>query len=75
MPKGAKGTHIVLLPGGHGIDEIVLVHERIAILVLLRMEQEVGSGLVRQLWRLCAADQLLLEILLDACHCITVPVG
>jgi hypothetical protein len=37
------------------------------------MTQEVGSGLVRQLRRLGAADERLLDGFLDACHCDTEP--
>lgn len=62
-------THIVFLLGSNRIDEVVLIHKQLAILILLRMAQEIGASLVRQLRLLGAADQFLLDGLLDTGHC------
>ena len=63
-----KETYIVLLLGSDGVDEVVLGHERLPVLVLLRIAEEIGASLVRQRRFLCAADQFLLDGFLDATH-------
>ena len=65
----ASQTYIVLLLWGHGIDKVILVHEPLSILVFLRMAEEIGTGLLRQLRLLCAAHQFLLDGFLDTTHC------
>lgn len=73
--KGLKqiqsDTHIVLLLGSNCIDKVIFGHEQVAIFVLVRVAHEDGAGLVRQLGRLCAADESFLDGFLDARHCVT----
>lgn len=65
----ASVTYVVFLFGSHCVNEVLLGHERLSILIFLCMAEEIGSGLVRQLGLFGAAHQSLLDGLLDATHC------
>lgn len=58
--------------GGNSIDEVILSHEVLSVLILPGMANEVEAGLVRQMRVLGAADQCLLDGILHTCHCARV---
>ena len=62
-------THVVLLLGGNGIDEIIFSHEQLpCLLIFVRMVVEVGFDLVGHLVFVCFAHQGLLDSVFDTGH-------
>lgn len=62
-------THVVLLLGGNGIDEIIFSHVQLpCLLIFMRMVIEVGFDLVGHVVFVCLAHEGLLDSVFDTGH-------